>query len=366
MDYNLTTPNFLANTTTTPANSSTLPSWTGFIFLIGSSILYGSNYLPVKQYDTGDGMFFQLVVCIGIWLAGFVLNIVRNFPRFYGLPLIGGMLWSTGNNCVVPIIQTIGIGLGMIFWNCIGLVTGWATGRFGLFGLKKEIPSNKVLNYLGVLFVLLSTVFYLMVKTTEKPKPDDVLDPEETRNLLDSTNESTNTLSASHEHQNGSFIEHLSTAKKRVIGLFLAVFSGLLYGEAFSPIVYIRDNYEGASQNSMDYLFSFYTGIVVTSLVYFVIYATLKKNKPIIYNELVLPGLASGVMWGIANICYFNANNVLTQAITFPIANSGPPIVANLWGVFLYKEIKGLKNILYLLGGFTVALTGAVLCGLSF
>ena len=71
-------------------------------------------------------------------------------------------------------------------------------------------------------------------------------------------------------------------------------------------------------------------------------------------------------MWGVANICYFNANNVLSQAIIFPISNSSPPIIANLWGVFLYKEIKGAKNILFLLGGFAVALTGAVMSGLSF
>lgn len=37
------------------------------------------------------------------------------------LPLLGGFLWSTGNNCVVPIIKTIGLGLGMIFWNCVGM-----------------------------------------------------------------------------------------------------------------------------------------------------------------------------------------------------------------------------------------------------
>ncbi len=118
-----TTESPLFNTTTSlppSVNNDTLPSYTGFIFLIGSSILYGSNYLPVKQFNTGDGMFFQLLLCIGIWLVGFVLNCVRGFPKFYALPLLGGFLWSTGNNCVVPILGTIGIALGMIFWNCVG------------------------------------------------------------------------------------------------------------------------------------------------------------------------------------------------------------------------------------------------------
>lgn len=71
-------------------------------------------------------------------------------------------------------------------------------------------------------------------------------------------------------------------------------------------------------------------------------------------------------MWGLANVCYFEANNVLDQAITFPIGNSGPPIVANLFGIFLYKEIKGAKNFAFLLTGFAVALSGAIMTGLSF
>ena len=34
--------------------NTTLPSYTGFIFLALSSLFYGSNYLPVKQYETGS------------------------------------------------------------------------------------------------------------------------------------------------------------------------------------------------------------------------------------------------------------------------------------------------------------------------
>lgn len=42
-------------TTTHDSNGteSAIPSWAGFVFLIGSSFFYGSNYLPVKQYETG-------------------------------------------------------------------------------------------------------------------------------------------------------------------------------------------------------------------------------------------------------------------------------------------------------------------------
>ena len=61
-------------------------------------------------------------------------------------------------------------------------------------------------------------------------------------------------------------------------------------------------------------LFSFYTGIVMTSLAYFVAYCIIKRNKPVINNQIVLPGLCSGILWGIANVgflCFKIFNNII-------------------------------------------------------
>ena len=102
--------------------------------------------------------------------------------------------------------------------------------------------------------------------------------------------------------------------------------------------------------------------------------------------KVILPALASGAMWGIANSSFFLANNALSQAVTFPIVSSGklfiflkrcdelinnffftlgPSAIASLWGIILYKEIKGLKNFIILGIGFSLAVAGSVLTGLS-
>ena len=31
----------------------------GLVCALGSVVLFGTNYLPVKRYDVGDGFFFQ-------------------------------------------------------------------------------------------------------------------------------------------------------------------------------------------------------------------------------------------------------------------------------------------------------------------
>ena len=83
------------------AEGNKLPVFVGFLFLIGSSVLYGSNYVPVKQFETGDGMFFQLILCLGIWFVGLIVNCIQNFPKFYPLPMLGGLFWAVFINAKI-------------------------------------------------------------------------------------------------------------------------------------------------------------------------------------------------------------------------------------------------------------------------
>lgn len=90
--------NNLTTTTSTILTSSTLApeapkAYMGFAALVLSVLFFGSNYLPVKQFETGDGLFFQLILTTGIWTVGFIVNAIREFPKFYALPMLGGFFW---------------------------------------------------------------------------------------------------------------------------------------------------------------------------------------------------------------------------------------------------------------------------------
>jgi len=56
---------------------------------------------------------------------------------------------------------------------------------------------------------------------------------------------------------------------------------------------------------AIDYSFGLFTGILLASSFYFVVYGIYKRNKPIVYPKIILPGLLSGVMWGIATSTVF-------------------------------------------------------------
>ena len=48
----------------------------------------------------------------------------------YSLTSYRDILYVAGNICVVPIVKTIGLGLGMCIWGMISLLSGWSTGRY--------------------------------------------------------------------------------------------------------------------------------------------------------------------------------------------------------------------------------------------
>jgi hypothetical protein len=86
------------------STSSDLPEWSGYLFILGSSFFWGSNFVPVKQFETGDGMFFQLILCVAIWSSGFIVNAARGFPKFYPLPVVGGIFWTVKTKLIEQII----------------------------------------------------------------------------------------------------------------------------------------------------------------------------------------------------------------------------------------------------------------------
>ncbi|KAM6268302.1 transmembrane protein 144 isoform 2-T4 [Spheniscus humboldti] len=330
----------------------------GFTSSTVAVLLFGTNFVPVKKFDTGDGMFFQWILCASIWIVSLVVNLIQNCPRFWPLAMVGGFVWATGNVTVVPIVKTIGLALGLLIWASFNLLTGWASSRFGWFGIDPEEVSRPILNYIGAGLSLLSAVIFLFIKTEVQSSSASL---ESTPLLRESS------INVSEDTSDDSWVNRLSPAKKRLIGCGLAVVAGILYGSSFVPVLYIKDHgrrnetiYTGASQFDLDYVFAHFSGIFLTSTVYFLIYCVVRKNKPNVYPQAILPGFVSGVLWAIANCCWFIANHYLSAVVSFPIITAGPGLVAAMWGVLVFKEIKGLKNYVLLSVAFCIVLAGSL------
>ncbi|XP_006815713.1 transmembrane protein 144-like [Saccoglossus kowalevskii] len=167
------------------------------------------------------------------------------------------------------------------------------------------------------------------------------------------------------DNSDASWVDNLTPLQKKLVGCSLAVIAGCLYGLNFAPCLYVQNNVDGASTNGLDYVFAHFCGIYITGTGYFVIYCIAKKNKPNLFPSLVLPAMISGAMWAVAQTAWFVANFTLQEAVSFPIITTGPGIIAAIWGVVVFKEIRGKRNLIILMVAFIITISGAVLSGLS-
>ena len=74
-----------------------------------------------------------------------------------------------------------------------------------------------------------------------------------------------------------------------------------------------------------------FCGILLTSSAYFLIYCAYMRNMPRIYPRAILPAFVSGVMWALADVSWFIANAVLSEAVSFPMVTS----VRSYWLMFI-------------------------------
>ena len=146
------------------------------------------------------------------------------------------------------------------------------------------------------------------------------------------------------------------TGGKFTFGFLLASVAGIFYGTNFNPPQRLIDEAtlygkEEHSKDALDYVFSHFCGIFFSTLLYFIVYCAVKQSrgrKPQL-PPCVLPAFMSGLMWGIAQICWFVANERLSFSVSFPIITSVPGLIGALWGVLVFGEIKGRDNIVLLI-----------------
>ena len=415
-----------------------ISSTEGFICVFIAMLGFGSNFVPVKRFETGDGMFFQWVLCCAIWCCGLVVYCFKGCPTFQPVAMLGGAIWATGNIMSVPIIKTIGLSLGLLIWGQTNMLVGWATGYFGLFGVisQSNQVANPTLNFLGVSLAVVALSLYVFIKpnsqsetesTEGRPQKSSTSssvrynDPQkrllahaatgdyasmsnQTPRLIGNTtyqpvNQSNQhvgltgltTIDASlgeirdiadsSQTQQGAAFDALPKTTKRLAGVLMSVVSGVFYGSTFTPPQVVHDhgpscfgknhtegplNLPGcADQDMLDYVFPHFTGIFLTSTLYFLIYCACMKNRPRIYPEAILPAFASGIMWAIAQSCWFVANSALGFALAFPLITSGPGFIASMWGVCLFKEVKGKHNFMVLGLALIITVTSGICIAMS-
>ncbi|KAL3097084.1 hypothetical protein niasHS_002800 [Heterodera schachtii] len=368
----------------------------GYLSLFVSCLSFGFLFVPLKRCDTKDGLFVQWVQCAVVFMAGLIINIARGLPPFNLIAAIGGFLYATGNVASVPIIAEMGIGLGMFIWGSFQIIVGWSVAKFGLFGTKPQHIKSPLINYLGVLITLICGVMFVFVYINQDEAHGENGNGEE---AVECANQSANvpmnavgdgaavTMEASPANvwpptekskdektaTNGGKINErhkkwnlISLIKSRkVIFVSLAVCLGFLHGLMLTPIVYVQDNDQNASENMLDFVFSHFCAVFFFSTLYFVLYSLFRRGRPFVHSSLVLPSVAYGLLWSVGMTLFIVSNRVLSQPISFPVTVRLPAIIGAVVDVFLFNEIRGRRRLAWLSAAIIVGSVGVILVGIS-
>jgi hypothetical protein len=322
----------------------TLPGWTGYLAAAVASLMFGSCYVPMKRFDTGDGLFFQWIFGATVFAFGVGCEVFSQSLVFDWYGVLGGAVWALGNVCVVPILRFLGLGLGFLVWSAVNLLGAYAWGALGLFGLEREVPRNITVSLLGLAFGVLSFLIFLFIKPTiDAPRSADADGSEDgsSNGFLDdgrATAMSASDLESVRddlilrvkESRAGPINEDARPAGPgpagadgdaplvlvygdrvlsavpgggRLFGLALAAWSGLCYSWNAVPYTVWHEKYLREHNDSVpgpfDYFFSFGTGVFLCASLLFVVYCAVAANRPRLYPSACLPSVLSGVMWSI-------------------------------------------------------------------
>jgi hypothetical protein len=170
-----------------------------------------------------------------------------------------------------------------------------------------EYPAESIENYFGVALSIIGALLFLSVKsnTISQPIPSAAAEEidDETEPLISNSSYRTGyqaiDLNIVEVDGMTSFLQNLSPLRKRIVGIGLSVTAGICVGLTYAPYLYFIDRYDNVSKNGLDYVFSMFTGVLITAFIYFIIYCIIKKNNPQVKSTSILPGFSNGWIWDI-------------------------------------------------------------------
>ncbi|KAL0234654.1 hypothetical protein PCE1_001690 [Barthelona sp. PCE] len=318
----------------------------GYLSVLGASIFFGSNYVPLKIAQLGytgkdDGFFSNLFMSMGIALVGFVSLLMQyneDTILFSATGLLGGSFWACGNFLAIFAIRWAGIGSAFFLWSAANLIGSWIYGTFGFFGLVKPVLTSFSLNVTGFLFLVASLIVFIFVK------PDSALKEEEFK-LIEDLEE-----------------KEKKPASVRLLGNVLAFIAGIFYSVCLIPFVHWSAN---SDRPVYEYAFSQFSGILLFNMVVFVIYSIVRKEKMLLQKELAMPAFYSGIGWAIACVFWFISTYTLGNTVGYQMVCVGPIIITTLWSMIYFKEYTKLKPILIFFFSVVLMLIGIVCLALS-
>ena len=268
-------------------------------------------------------LIFSLVIGFTLGSHGakgvpFLDNLSQVSSLAIGSAIVGGIIFNLANILLTAAVSISGLAIAWPIGLGIALVLGVLLNYFVLGGAK----GDPVLLFLGVAFVLLSVII---------------------NGIATGKNSSNSGRGITKE------------------GLTLCVVAGVLMGVFYPFVAYAMDldNFEAPVPGKATPYVAFFlcaVGVFISNFVFNTVAMKRPiKGSPVTYKEYFqgslpthLVGVLGGCIWGLGTVLSYICSGKAGAAISYALGQ-GSPMIAAMWGIFMWKDFKGSNKTVNLL-----------------
>ncbi len=276
----------------------------GILAALTTALCWGSYMVPFKRSGSLNLIQFQALMAVGIGISGLMLSLILGYAFSldeYGL--FSGALWAVANLVALVAISNLGLSRATPVIASLVVIFSFLWGTL----IFNELPSGLMIGLAGIGMIILGVILI-------------------------------NTIG--------------NTGSKNIRkGMLAAALAGLIWGSQWVPL-------KISNLSTADFFFPFCLGILISGLAIFI----LRREK--FKREAIKESLLSGLVWNIGNLLSLISLSLIGLSKMGPISQVAT-LVAVLWGVFYFKEVKVLRAKVQILIGAAILLMGVITLGLA-
>jgi len=350
------------------------PEVWGYLAVAASALAWGSFGVFTKtaaiREAKVDPMVIQCYMSVAIFLVSWLVAAIPGVGvSFTYWGVIGAAIWTPASCASIFGIKYLGLGVSQGSWSGIIMVTSFVWG-VAYFSYPVE---HIALTILALVLLLLGSSGlaitgagilrrlglpeYIPADDEKHSSCNNVSINKEEESLLGNNNNTSNTEPTP--------TTPTVTVFQRIIGVICVLIVGLFAGSVMVPFNLFQKTNSSVT-HSIKYLISYGIGVLGVTPLLVIPYFVIKREMPNFHlnkPSIIIFGLLTGVTWSIGNFASYYATDYLGLSIGYPLTQMAL-LVAGLWGLFWYREIKGWFSITQFFSFAIIVLAGAALLGI--
>lgn len=333
---------------------------TGWIAVLGASLVFGSTGIPFKtpslQGVEPDPILFAFFAGFGIFIASLPLQaylLWLDALQFQPWSLLGSLDILVTTFLAFQTVQQLGYAKGPAIWASVGMIFSFVIGAV----VFQETITNMVTAILSVPCLIMGVILVISCQPSSKAKlkPDyaalpTILEDGENNNIINPNAgeielqkvedpQIDTEVNEWHESESNPDVKNNGTTTRKetdntntrqlldgniLWGLLLGISTGLVDGSLMVPF---KMTMSTTNFDIYQYLASFGTSSLIIAPIifgFYWLYLRFASNKSVdtIPNQMklsMIPGILNGILWGLANFMSVTATYHLSMRIAFPL-----------------------------------------------